>query len=260
MSDPNFAGLDPIFWLHHCNVDRLWAAWLTVDGNVQENGNEWRGGPFPRRFQMPGPDGALNLFTPADTLPGGPLAPIYDTLTVGTGVAPSVDLDEDSAMPATLSSEPPSEARLAGASSKSLTVAPQQAATASVSLPAEDATVALSDTPERVILNLENVRGAPSSGVLNVYVSAAPAGGAQASAEELVDSVALFGLAKASSADGGHGGNGISVSIDITELAGRLAREAQDVLSRLDVRVEQPGEGTEPITVGRISVYKQPID
>ena len=28
MSGFNTAGLDPIFWLHHCNVDRLWETWL----------------------------------------------------------------------------------------------------------------------------------------------------------------------------------------------------------------------------------------
>ncbi|HRI70577.1 MAG TPA: tyrosinase family protein, partial [Polyangium sp.] len=27
MGDPGLAGLDPIFYLHHCNIDRLWAAW-----------------------------------------------------------------------------------------------------------------------------------------------------------------------------------------------------------------------------------------
>ena len=24
MNNPNSAALDPIFWLHHCNIDRLW--------------------------------------------------------------------------------------------------------------------------------------------------------------------------------------------------------------------------------------------
>ena len=24
----NTAGLDPLFWLHHCNIDRLWTVWL----------------------------------------------------------------------------------------------------------------------------------------------------------------------------------------------------------------------------------------
>ena len=27
MSDPDTAGLDPIFWLHHANIDRLWEVW-----------------------------------------------------------------------------------------------------------------------------------------------------------------------------------------------------------------------------------------
>jgi tyrosinase len=27
MRDPDLAALDPIFWLHHCNIDRLWEVW-----------------------------------------------------------------------------------------------------------------------------------------------------------------------------------------------------------------------------------------
>jgi hypothetical protein len=32
MTDPNCAALDPIFWLHHANVDRLWNSWLALGG------------------------------------------------------------------------------------------------------------------------------------------------------------------------------------------------------------------------------------
>jgi tyrosinase len=32
MSDPATAALDPIFWLHHCNIDRLWNKWLAGGG------------------------------------------------------------------------------------------------------------------------------------------------------------------------------------------------------------------------------------
>ena len=32
MSSFQFAGLDPIFWLHHCNIDRLWNRWLAGGG------------------------------------------------------------------------------------------------------------------------------------------------------------------------------------------------------------------------------------
>ena len=31
MTDPNTAALDPIFWLHHSNIDRLWEVWTHRD-------------------------------------------------------------------------------------------------------------------------------------------------------------------------------------------------------------------------------------
>lgn len=33
MSDPNLAARDPVFWLHHANIDRLWSVW-----NAREEG------------------------------------------------------------------------------------------------------------------------------------------------------------------------------------------------------------------------------
>lgn len=32
MSDPNTAAQDPVFWLHHANIDRLWERWLDRGG------------------------------------------------------------------------------------------------------------------------------------------------------------------------------------------------------------------------------------
>jgi tyrosinase len=32
MTDPTLAARDPIFWLHHCNIDRLWESWLQLKG------------------------------------------------------------------------------------------------------------------------------------------------------------------------------------------------------------------------------------
>jgi hypothetical protein len=42
MSDPNCAASDPIFWLHHSNVDRLWGRWLNLGGT--------RANPTDRRW------------------------------------------------------------------------------------------------------------------------------------------------------------------------------------------------------------------
>jgi Common central domain of tyrosinase/Polyphenol oxidase middle domain len=36
MSDPDTAAQDPIFWLHHANIDRLWKRWLGEDAGRQD--------------------------------------------------------------------------------------------------------------------------------------------------------------------------------------------------------------------------------
>lgn len=48
MGDPNTAAQDPIFWLHHANIDRLWEKWLKLgDGRSNPTDNEvWMNTPF----------------------------------------------------------------------------------------------------------------------------------------------------------------------------------------------------------------------
>jgi len=47
MSDPNLAARDPIFWLHHANVDRLWARWLNLQhGRADSTSAVWLDTPF----------------------------------------------------------------------------------------------------------------------------------------------------------------------------------------------------------------------
>jgi tyrosinase len=40
MTDPDTAALDSIFWLHHANIDRLWATWL-VDTGANPSTRPW---------------------------------------------------------------------------------------------------------------------------------------------------------------------------------------------------------------------------
>ena len=50
MIDPATAAQDPIFWLHHCNVDRLWELWLRRGGGrANPTTAAWRDETF-RRF------------------------------------------------------------------------------------------------------------------------------------------------------------------------------------------------------------------
>ncbi len=263
MSDPDYAALDPIFWLHHCNIDRLWAAWLTQASNVQETGAPWRSGPTPRQFTMPTSAGGLAVFTPGDTLPGGSLAPIYDDLSIGTGVTPPTVVAgaaPGGAMPSGSgsgsSSQPPVSTPV-GSNTGTVTVG-TGAATTVVNIIPGGALPAGVAAPERLFLNLENVKGTAPSGILRISVRIPAQGTLPASVSEHVDTVALFGLAKASATDGAHGGNGLSVSLDITDLAGAFAAQGRD-LGTLEIRIEQPDiPDPSPITVERVSVFSQP--
>lgn len=90
MADPYLAGVDPIFWLHHCNVDRLWEAWMNTSGKTMVRDQRWLDGPAGRTFIMPvaGSGQPGSTFTGRDCLRGGRLQPRYANLSAGTGVTP----------------------------------------------------------------------------------------------------------------------------------------------------------------------------
>ncbi|HEY0155871.1 MAG TPA: tyrosinase family protein [Thermoanaerobaculia bacterium] len=66
MGDPNTAAQDPIFWLHHANIDRYWNVWLKQGGGRSNPiGNAtWRG----RRFIFFRENGTAVQMTACDIL------------------------------------------------------------------------------------------------------------------------------------------------------------------------------------------------
>ncbi len=48
MTDPNTAAADPIFWLHHANIDRVWAVW-NLGGGANPTTKAWLDNAFPLR-------------------------------------------------------------------------------------------------------------------------------------------------------------------------------------------------------------------
>jgi tyrosinase len=85
MSDPDTAGLDPIFWLHHSNIDRLWEVWRqmsTSQGNPTDP--NWLEGPTAvggRAFVMPMPNAPNWTYTPGDMTDLTKLGYAYDDTT-----------------------------------------------------------------------------------------------------------------------------------------------------------------------------------
>ncbi|NES78729.1 MULTISPECIES: tyrosinase family protein [unclassified Okeania] len=73
-----FSPLDPIFWMHHCNVDRLYSDWLGRDGHNYPNDSEWTEKSFNNFYDADGNQVGGN-FTCGDTVNSTVMGYIYDT-------------------------------------------------------------------------------------------------------------------------------------------------------------------------------------
>lgn len=110
----------------------------------------------------------------------------------------------------------------------------------------------------RTFLKLENIRGASVAGGLQAYVNP-PVGGDDALPENReAGSAALLGLASASRTDGQHGGNGITLIFDISDLARRLVAVGDFDPDHLRVKIvaAHAGGAADPITISRVSVLR----
>ncbi|MBZ9994109.1 tyrosinase family protein [Mesorhizobium sp. BH1-1-4] len=259
------AGLDPLFWLHHCNIDRLWAAWMTKPGVRMEAGKQWLDGPSDRAFAVPKADGSgLENYTARDTLAGGKFYPEYDDLHAGTGVPipPIGGVAVSVAQGPAAMAEP----KVIGANSEKVTVGDKPVETAVKIAPVEGKAMVTAMGPnapaaaagKRTFLKFENIRGVSIAGGLKAYVNV-PAGAEDAPPQDHVaGSAALFGLASASKVDGQHGGNGLTLVFDISDLARRLVDKGDFDPAHLRVKIVSAHDGGDaaPITIERVSVLR----
>jgi tyrosinase len=96
MSDPFCAASDPIFWLHHSNIDRLWVNWLLLGGTRQNpQDSPW----LTQTFDFFGPDRNPESWQVADVRSTPPLGyryvtdppPVAQPLPVSDGAAAGAD-------------------------------------------------------------------------------------------------------------------------------------------------------------------------
>jgi tyrosinase len=274
MSDPGTAALDPIFYLHHCNIDRMWAVW-NASGNDNPTDPNWLNGPA-QQFAMPWPGGQPWYYTPGQVANLSALDYSYQEL-LAQPAQPSPMLAQRLAMlgaPAAAEkakSGPttralPKQTELLGASEGPLHM-DKGATQASIKLDtivrrktvASLANASETGLPDKTFLKLENVRGAFDASVLGVYVDLPENDGAGDSRQYLAGSVALFGMRRASVKDGQHGGEGLTFVLDVTPFIDQLhLANAMEVDSlRVNVVPDRPLPDGAEITVGRVSLYRQ---
>lgn len=173
MSDPETAALDPIFWLHHCNIDRLWTRWI-ARGRLNINDATFLG--RPHRFWDE--DGNLVEMTTREVMDtvtrldyryddaAAPEAGTVILADAGTGVEAGVPVSELAASlgPVTLSRE-------------GVTVQTQPVVEAGG--PDLFATTTPDQLDQPVVLRLDDIRfDTPPRTVFEVYLNA-PEGGAR---------------------------------------------------------------------------------
>ena len=114
-------------------------------------------------------------------------------------------------------------------------------------------------TPDRVFLNLENVRGLNDATVLSVYINVPEGEDPARYPDNKAGTVSLFGVSKASSADDTHAGNGLTFVLEITRVIDKLHLSGALDASQLHVRLvpRKPVPDDAQISVGRISIYRQ---
>jgi tyrosinase len=113
--------------------------------------------------------------------------------------------------------------------------------------------------PDRVFLNLENVRGLHDSTTFKVYINVPEGDDPAKHPDHLAGSVALFGARKATLVDGKQAGDGLTFVIEITHIVDALHLSGALDAGQLHVRLVpvRPVPEAAQVSIGRISVFRQ---
>jgi tyrosinase len=282
MGDPDTAAQDPIFWLHHANIDRMWNRWLNQGGGRSDASDAaWRNTKFTfydeagHAVYLTGAEientvGQLNYRYDDDPLPFHLRFPF-----------PLVTKDFLEARPAVAANETPAPAAApaaapALAASAASTAQPIQlaGATQRIQVPlTEEASskmraLVANNAPRQVFLRLDAIQYEKSNGVYyEVYVNPPAGEKLDVQSPNYVGNLSLFGLKPHAMA--GHAmpaAKDIYVEYDISHLVNTAtAGNAKDLTVVLVPRGLFDAEGKPlPVpteaqgTVGRVTIMSRP--
>ncbi|WER50524.1 tyrosinase family protein [Cupriavidus sp. WKF15] len=280
MSLPDTAGLDPIFWLHHCNIDRLWQVWRTTSAShADPSSPNWLKGPEVAGrdpFVLPKSEEADWTFTPEQMTDIAKLGYAYDDTSLPTGLPhPALRLERLGASPEAAHALARSQtmtasatAELLGANKEAVRLVGSKAETAvaldasisgKVAASLQAIAAAAPSAPDRVFLNLENVRSNNDAVAFKVYVNLPSSADPAQHPELQAGSIALFGASSASVADDTHAGDGLTYVLDISHIIDAMHLAGNFPVGALSVRLVpvHPVPESANVTVGRVSVFRQ---
>ncbi len=254
------AGLDPVFWLHHANIDRLWQVWLDADpAHVNPiDDPAW----FDTEFSFPRVGGGLHTWSVGDVLDTDALGYNYESTAAPSRerLSPAGGRPEEVFVP----ERPPPQ--LIGAT-QNVALSTSDVVEVPLEPPAE---VGLEDARERagrVFLRVEGVKGTAAAPVYDVYLNIPPGDEPTEHPELRAGSLSTFGMVEASETNELHDGSGRTHVFDVTRVRDVLEQQGRWDPSRLQIvfhpvtlasRAEALEAATTPrapdITASRVSV------
>lgn len=279
MSFTTTAALDPIFWLHHCNIDRLWEVWRNGDeGRANPRESAWLTG---QPFEIPRSTTQSYRFTCLDMLDTTTILHgyRYDSTPVAREPEAPQPVPEVAAMASerravpttpiaetvTLGANPPD---LVGSTSAAIALeSPLTRTNLEIRRDLSDRFSLESAVPVHVFLHLDGITGLGAPGNFRVLVG--PAG---VEPTLVAGQFSTFGLDSASDPKTNHGKLGLSKVFEITDIAAHLgltgtaAEKLEIAFERIPLRPTEEGtaEGLEAfappperpsIQIERINLY-----
>jgi len=281
MGNPDTAAEDPIFWLHHANIDRIWWLWQQQPTSVPTTDPAWLGQSFPF-FDDGGAPASLSDAGVLDTT--AQLDYTYDHAPIR--IPPSIRVPLLTRWPlpwpGLIVPNPPDpvpERTIVGAS-----VEPVRLIGGAVTAPVvvdERAVAPLraealaSTLQQRAFLDIDDIEAERNPGaVYGVYVNLPPQPTADDLASHHVGNLSTFGVERARNPRGDEHAHGLHVSMEITEVLDRMAADGSwhegnqlavtFLPQSLEAPAEAPGMAEElkpqghadlPITIGRVSLH-----
>lgn len=281
MSDPDTAALDPIFWLHHANIDRLWEVWKKIPTSLgAPRETNWLKGPAAigeHPFTLPMPGKTPWVYTPGQMSDLKELGYDYDDTSVPQDVPHLADrlrnLGATASVVEQLVRKTPMTGqkkvellganqgplRLEGAGAVSTAVSLDSSVRQKVAQTLAAAKTAQAVVPDRVFLNLENVRGLNDATAFSVYLGVPVGEDPSKHPDHLAGTIALFGVRKATLANGPHAGDGLNFVLNITAVIDRLHLQGALNASQLHVQLVPVQEVpvSAQVSIGRVSLYRE---
>ncbi|HEU4944270.1 MAG TPA: tyrosinase family protein, partial [Solirubrobacterales bacterium] len=268
MGNPDQAAKDPIFWLHHSNIDRLWALWNAHE-HVDPSEAEW----LEQKFEFFDPEGNQVAKTCAEVMDTiEDLDYTYDPPPAGVPAEPP---PAPTPMPPEMSSPTPEEPKVVGAAPEEVTLTGETAAIpVEVDERAKEEVVeaSLDSNPRRLYLNIEDIEGEVDPGIVyGVYVNLPEDAPAKERRAHHVTNVSFFGIERARNPREDEHSHSLRVSVDVGHILSAVGEEGQWDGKPIDVTflplTLAPGEGQgdeylkearaeehPPVHIGRVSL------